>query len=275
MIKIKSRYPRITDDLVFGHIMSNKKNCLELLQRIFPELHLTKVNVISQYDGNIGLEAKNIRLDVWAQNDQGRVYDIEMQTTRKNDLEERMMYYAMNLNRFTLKTGQSYDQLKSSYVVFLCTFDPYDQGKSVYDFGYFDKRTKKIEFKTGTHVKVFNSKGNNHDLNQKMVDFLDYMNGIINHPEGYIASLQKNVDHYVNSGKWVDDMDKLEYEMDQVAKKAAEEAAKKAKMEDAKKLVLTVKRMGGTKNTASQELTTNYGEVLSSQEIEQLIEENY
>lgn len=108
-----------------------------------------------------------------------------------------------------------------------------------------------------------------------MVDFLDYMNGIINHPEGYIASLQKNVDHYVNSGKWVDDMDKLEYEMDQVAKKAAEEAAKKAKMEDAKKLVLTVKRMGGTKNTASQELTTNYGEVLSSQEIEQLIEENY
>ena len=51
------------------------------------------------------------------------------------------------------------------------------------------------EFKTGTHVKVFNSKGNNHDLNQKMVDFLDYMNGIINHPEGYIASLQKDVDH--------------------------------------------------------------------------------
>lgn len=89
------------------------------------------------------------------------------------------------------------------------------------------------EFKTGTHVKVFNSKGNNHDLNQKMVDFLDYMNGIINHPEGYIASLQKDVDHYVNSGKWVEDMDKLEYEMNEVAKKV--------KIEDAKKLVLTIK----------------------------------
>ena len=52
-----------------------------------------------------------------------------------------------------------------------------------------------------------------------MIDFLDYMNGIINHPEGYIASLQKDVDHYVNSGKWVEDMDKLEYEMNEVAKK--------------------------------------------------------
>lgn len=89
-----NRYPRITNDLVFGHVMSNKKNCLELLRRMFPELKLTKVNVITQYDGNIGLESKNTRLDIWAQDDQSRVYDIEMQTTRKNDLEKRMMYYA-------------------------------------------------------------------------------------------------------------------------------------------------------------------------------------
>lgn len=100
-----------------------------------------------------------------------------------------------------------------------------------------------------------------------MIDFLDYMNGIINHPEGYIASLQKDVDHYVNSGKWVEDMDKLEYEMNEVAKKV--------KIEDAKKLVLTVKRMGGTKDTALQELTNNYGETLSSKEIEQLINDSY
>lgn len=127
------------------------------------------------------------------------------------------------------------------------------------------------EFKTGTHVKVFNSKDNNHDLNQKMVDFLDYMNGIINHPEGYIASLQKDVDHYVNSGKWVEDMDKLEYEMNEVAKKAT----KKAKVEDAKKLVLTIKRMDGTKDTVLQELTNNYGDMLSHDKIIKLVHEVY
>ena len=123
------------------------------------------------------------------------------------------------------------------------------------------------EFKTGTHVKVFNSKGNNHDLNQKMIDFLDYMNGIINHPEGYIASLQKDVDHYVNSGKWVEDMDKLEYEMNEVAKKV--------KIEDAKKLVLTIKRMDGTKDTALQELTNSYGETLNRDEIIKLVHKVY
>ena len=100
-----------------------------------------------------------------------------------------------------------------------------------------------------------------------MIDFLDYMNGIINHPEGYIASLQKDVDHYVNSGKWVEDMDKLEYEMNEVARKV--------KIEDAKKLVLTIKRMDGTKDTALQELTNSYGETLNRDEIIKLVHEVY
>jgi hypothetical protein len=100
-----------------------------------------------------------------------------------------------------------------------------------------------------------------------MIDFLDYMNGIINHSEGYIASLQKDVDHYVNSGKWVEDMDKLEYEMNEVAKKV--------KIEDAKKLVLTIKRMDGTKDTVLQKLTNNYGDMLSHDKIIKLVHEVY
>lgn len=100
-----------------------------------------------------------------------------------------------------------------------------------------------------------------------MIDFLDYTNGIINHSEGYIASLQKDVDHYVNSGKWVEDMDKLEYEMNEVAKKV--------KIEDAKKLVLTIKRMDGTKDTVLQELTNNYGDMLSHDKIIKLVHEVY
>ncbi len=100
-----------------------------------------------------------------------------------------------------------------------------------------------------------------------MIDFLDYMNGIINHSEGYIASLQKDIDHYVNSGKWVEDMDKLEYEMNEVAKKV--------KIEDAKKLVLTIKRMDGTKDTVLQKLTNNYGDMLSHDKIIKLVHEVY
>ncbi|WP_283112229.1 Rpn family recombination-promoting nuclease/putative transposase [Lactobacillus gallinarum] len=214
-----------------------------MLRRAYPELNLQKINVITQYDGNIGLESKNFRLDVWAQDDKGRIYDIEMQTTNKHDLEERMQYYAAGLNNFTLKSGQPYTKFKSTYVVFFCTYDPFDQGKSMYEFNFFDHKTKTIEFNAGMHIKVFNSKGNNRDLNQKMLDFLDYMNSVINHAQGYIADLQKDIDHYVNSGKWVDDMDKLAYEMNQVAMKAAERATKKKAIEDAITLIQALKQV--------------------------------
>lgn len=41
----------------------------------------------------------------------------------------------------------------------------------------------------------------------------------------------------MNSGKWVEDMNKLEYEMNEVAKRAAEKAIKEAKIVDAKKFI--------------------------------------
>lgn len=53
------------------------------------------------------------------------------------------------------------------------------------------------------------------------------------------------------------------------------EVAKKAKVEDAKKLILVIKRMGGTKDKALQELTNNYGDMLSHGEIIKLVHEVY
>lgn len=125
------------------------------------------------------------------------------------------------------------------------------------------------------HIKVFNSKGKNRDLNQKMLDFLDYMNGVINHAQGYIADLQKDIDHYVNSGKWVDDMDKLAYEMNQVAMKAAEKATKEAKKEDAIRTIQAFKQVNFSSEVVFEKILQIYGEDLSSDEIKKLVEENY
>lgn len=118
-MKKRRKYPRITQDLVFSHVM-NKEGNFEL-----------------------GSRASSRCL---AKDDQGRIYDIEMQTTNKHDLEQRMPYYATGLNKFTLKSGEPYLHLKSSYVLFLCTFDPFVQGESIYEFEFFNKKTRSIEF---------------------------------------------------------------------------------------------------------------------------------
>ena len=56
----------------------------------------------------------------------------------------------------------------------------------------------------------------------------------------------------MNSGKWVEDMNKLEYEMNEVAKRAAEKAIKEAKIVDAKKFIGYAKNHGTNLENAIQ-----------------------
>lgn len=56
----------------------------------------------------------------------------------------------------------------------------------------------------------------------------------------------------MNSGKWVEDMNKLEYEMNEVAKRAAEKATKEAKIVDAKKFIGYAKNHGTNLENAIQ-----------------------
>lgn len=93
------------------------------------------------------------------------------------------------------------------------------------------------------------------------------MNGIINHPEDYIASLQKDVDHYVNSGKWVENIDKLEYEMNEVAKKSTKKAVQK--------FIQYQKQHDNSMKSAIHDATDMYGDMLSRDEIIKLVHEVY
>ena len=68
-------------------------------------------------------------------------------------------------------------------------------------------------------------------------------------------------------------MNKLEYEMNEVAKRAAEKAAKEAKIVDAKKFIGYAKNHGTNLENAIQETMDMYDEVLNRNEITKLVNE--
>lgn len=74
-----------------------------------------------------------MRLDVYLE-EGDRVFDLEMQTTNKRNLPKRSRYYQGMIDLNTIEKGESYKKLKESYVVFICTFDPFYQGKAQYTF---------------------------------------------------------------------------------------------------------------------------------------------
>ena len=70
-------------------------------------------------------------------------------------------------------------------------------------------------------------------------------------------------------------MNKLEYEMNEVAKRAAEKAIKEAKIVDAKKFIGYAKNHGTNLENTIQETMDMYDEVLNRNESTKLVNEIY
>ena len=102
----------LTDDYLFSQI-------IEMLMGI----KITKVIYLeAQKEVNLFPQTKGIRMDVYLEGDD-EIYNIEMQTTNKLNLVKRMRYYHSAIDVDSLLRGNPYDQLKKSYVIFICNFD--------------------------------------------------------------------------------------------------------------------------------------------------------
>ena len=122
-----------TDDFMFGTIMKHKSVCKGVLERLL-RIKVGKIEYPSlQKTIAPFYESKGIRLDVYVA-EPSRVFDIEIQTSVHPDLPKRTRYYQSLMDVDNLLRGQSYAELKDSYVLFICMQDPFNKGLPVYTF---------------------------------------------------------------------------------------------------------------------------------------------
>ena len=122
-----------TDDFLFSKIMRNPEIAKGVVQNLLG-IKVKKIEfVTSQYSIDELYTGKGIRLDAYLE-DEDKVIDIEMQTVIKKDEGLRMRYYQSMIDIDHLNRGESYSDLKESYVVFICLDDPFGDGKPVYNF---------------------------------------------------------------------------------------------------------------------------------------------
>ena len=120
-------------------------------------------------------EAKSIRMDVYLDDDENTVYDLEMQTSSKKNLPKRLRYYQGVIDLNLIEKGDDYDQLPESVIVFICTFDYFDKNLPFY---VFENRCEAMpELLLGDETKkIFvNPYGKRDDLPEDVVYFLDYI----------------------------------------------------------------------------------------------------
>mgnify|MGYP004505978505 FL=1 len=98
-----------------------------------------------------------------------------MQTTIPEDLPRRMRYYQSMIDIDSLIAGSEYEALKESYVIFLCTKDPFGLGLPVYTFNTVCKEKNDFSLNDGINKLFFNASAFASEKNLEIKGFLGYL----------------------------------------------------------------------------------------------------
>lgn len=183
----------ITNDLMFGTVYKNPEYCKELLQRIL-QINIVEIGIVEpQKTIKTTIIGKGIRIDIYAKDNQGNVYDIEMQSTEETDLHLRTRYYHSEMDSYQIRAGQKYKNLKNSVVIFICTFDPFKDNRLTY------------------FVNIYGSRDG---ISRKTVDLLDYFK--TGKPTDiYTKNIQDQVEIIRDDNEWRENYMTIEMKLDQ------------------------------------------------------------
>ena len=167
----------ISDDLMFGKVMRNQELCKKLLETIL-RVPIKKIEYPEEQKViDITKDSKSVRLDVYVNDDAGTVYDVEMQTTSSKDLPKRSRYYQGMIDLNQIEKGAFYRDLNKSFVIFICTFDPFGKGRHIYSFQNVCKEDTELLLGDETTKIFLNSAGTMDDVPKDLKEFLDYVSG--------------------------------------------------------------------------------------------------
>ena len=163
-----------SDAFMFAAVMEDPEICRGVLERIlgFP---IQRVYVRSEAVLFVNPDYRGVRLDVLADDADGSIFNVEMQVTDQHNLPKRSRAYQSRMDLSLLKPGENFNRLPVSYVIFICTFDPFIQNYWRYTF---DTRCRETGEELGDQAyKIFlNTKGTNTQAEPpELVHFLQYI----------------------------------------------------------------------------------------------------
>ena len=222
---IRKEFDKLTvvDNFMFSIVFRDKERCRRLLEIIL-DVRIADVN-FPDYEKTMeeSYDGKAIRLDVYVDDEEGTVYDIEMQATAKKDLPKRSRYYQGMIDRELLSKGQMYGKLKESFVIFICTFDPFGSEQYIYTFRNICGEVSGLELLDG-ETKIFvNTRGTKGNASEGLINFISYLNG--NEPQDdFTKEVAESVLQAKKNEKWRREFMTWQESIDEAVEEAVEEA---------------------------------------------------
>ena len=266
----------IKNNFLFQETLRNKSLCKQLLERVLHIQVKTIRYMETEKTMKAQLSSKNTRLDVYVEDKDGNVADIEMQTTDTKsvinyderdemtiirELPLRTRYYQNIIGTNMLRKGMHYRELKKAYVIFICTFDPFGDGLPIYHFTYRCKENDKLQMGDLTENIFLNVKAADKTDDEELAAFLRYVDG--QKPDSsFTKKLDEEATRIKNNEDWRLKAMTLDMEIQdmkkRIAKREREKGKQESKIEIAKKLLddgMDVSKVAKLTNLSVKEVT--------------------
>ena len=210
---------------MFGAVMMDEEICRELLELVLG-FRIAKVTVSKEKCFVYHPEYKGVRLDILAADEKNTHYNVEMQVFRKRKPGKRSRYYHSQIDMELLRSGQDYEELPDSYVIFICDFDPFYRKKYRYTFDMTCREDGDVALEDGSHTVFLSTCGENEDeVPAELVKFLKYVKaGLKESSEDFQDSFVKRVQIAVRNVKASREMEEQYMLLEELIKEEREQA---------------------------------------------------
>ena len=139
-----------------------------ILQR--PDLKVVSVETEADYPNLLG---HGIRFNVLAEDDAGNLYDIEIQRDNRGVSPQRARFCLSALDWNKSNSGEDYEKLVETWVIFITEDDVYTKGAPFVDVERYFVGTD-VKFEDGQHVRFVSAKyAGNDPIGRLMADFCE------------------------------------------------------------------------------------------------------
>ena len=165
----------IKDNFLFGAVMSVEENCKGFLEMVLG-FSIAQVVVSKEKSIVYHPEYKGVRLDIYAEDENHTHYNVEMQMKKKTALGKRSRYYHSQMVMEALASGEDYETMPDTFVIFVCDFDPFGEHLYCYTFGNECREKKNVKLDDGSCTIFLSTRGENEEeVPAELVRFLKFV----------------------------------------------------------------------------------------------------
>ena len=123
-------------------------------------------------------QLRSIRLDVISVDEEGTLYQMEMQGKNKKNLPKRSRYYQAQIDVSLLEPGcVDFNDLNDLTTILIAPFDIFGYGLYRYTFEEYCQEVPELKLNDGARRIFINTKGNNpEDFSEEFLDLMEYIN---------------------------------------------------------------------------------------------------